>query len=232
MVALVLLPGMDGTGQLFSDFIAALGSELDVIAVSYPPNEALDYAQLELIARSRLPLNQPLVLLAESFSGPIAISITASAPPGLCGLILCCSFARNPRPGLAVLKFLVSMLPIRKVSLTVLSRVLFGRFSSARLCSALVAALAPVSSAALRARLRAVLTIDVTHQMREVHVPVLYLQAMEDRLVPRGAFRLISQLIPGARIAELEAPHFLLQAAPAAAARHVKAFVQEVAHEF
>jgi pimeloyl-ACP methyl ester carboxylesterase len=93
MIALVLLPGMDGTGQLFDDLVAALGPGVETVVVSYPPDPALDYAQLEIIARSNLPPYQPFVLLGESFSGPIAVSIAASAPQNLRGLILCCSLS-------------------------------------------------------------------------------------------------------------------------------------------
>jgi pimeloyl-[acyl-carrier protein] methyl ester esterase len=81
--AIVLLPGMDGTGALLVDLAAALGTEFDVIVVSYPVDRALDYAALERIARSRLPSNGPHVLVAESFSGPIAISIAAAHCPGV-----------------------------------------------------------------------------------------------------------------------------------------------------
>src|SRR5512146_2059759 len=100
MVALVLLPGLDGTGLLFSDFAASFGPDVKIIVVSYPTDAAIGYSELESIARSFLPNDQPFFLLGESFSGPIAISIAASPPSGQLGLILRCSFARSPRPAL------------------------------------------------------------------------------------------------------------------------------------
>jgi hypothetical protein len=39
-VALVLLPGMDGTGELFAPFVAALGKTTPVVVVSYPTSGA------------------------------------------------------------------------------------------------------------------------------------------------------------------------------------------------
>lgn len=229
MVALVLLPGMDGTGELFSEFLEALDPGLQPIVVSYPPDKPLDYSQLESIVRSRLPSDQPFVLLGESFSGPIAISIAASAPRGLRGLVLCCSFARNPRPIFGFLRSVVAFLPVRQFPSSILSFVLLGRFSSPQLSTALKQVLAWISPAVLRARLRAVLSVDVVPQLSAVRVPVLYLRATEDRVVPSAAYQLISRLLPDTKIAELEAPHFLLQAAPNAAAQQVRAFVQKVA---
>lgn len=229
MVALVLLPGMDGTGALFAEFVVSLGAEVEPVVVSYPPDRPLSYDKLESLARSYLPTDRPFVLLGESFSGPIAISIAASSPPGLRALILCCSFARNPRPAFGALRSLVALLPVRRVPSPVLGFVLLGRFSSARLRSALTQVLGGVSPTVLRARLRAILSVDVTPKLSHVRVPVLYLRASEDRLVPRAASQLIARLVPGMRVAELEAPHFLLQTVPAAAARYVSGFVREVA---
>src|SRR5512143_111507 len=102
MSTLVLLPGLDGTGRLFGDFIAALGQDIDVIVASYPADTPLDYAELEPLVRAMLPTDRDYVLLGESFSGPLAISLAASAPPGLRGLVLCCSVARSPLPALAL----------------------------------------------------------------------------------------------------------------------------------
>lgn len=229
MIALVLLPGMDGTGKLFGRFIEALGPEVKAVVVSYPSDQALDYSQLEAIARARLPTGQPFVLVGESFSGPIAVSIAASAPSGLRGLVLCCSFVKNPRPALGLVRALTGILPVGAVPTGILSFTLLGRFSTPLIRRALKQSLARVSSKALRARIRAALGVNVASLLTRVRVPVLYLRATEDRVVPRAASRLVSQLLPEAKVIELEAPHFLLQAAPVEAARHIGSFMREVA---
>src|SRR5690349_18711401 len=94
---LVLLPGLDGTGELFAPFTDALAG-VNVQVISYPPDRPMNYAGHEAHVRERLPKSEDYVLLAESFSGPVGISIDASAPSNLRGLILCCSFASNPLP--------------------------------------------------------------------------------------------------------------------------------------
>ena len=101
---------------------------------------------------------------------------------------------------------------------------LLGRFSTDRLRSALARALAQVSAATLRTRLAAVRAVDVSAQLAKLRVPVLYLRATEDRIVPAPASALVLRLLPSASIIELEAPHSMLQASPAEAARHVKEF--------
>lgn len=228
MVTLVLLPGMDGTGTLFEAFVAALGSEFNVKVVSYPTTEPLGYPELESIARTALPSEGPFVILGESFSGPIAVSLAASCSPQLKGLVLCCTFVRNPRPVFSVLKPFIGVLPVAFVPVHFLFHLLLGRSSTAALRTALTQALARVSPSALRARLQGVLSVDVSAKLAEVDVPVLYLRASQDRLVPQTASKLVSQLCPRTEVVQLEAPHFLLQAVPSEAARIVAAFVREV----
>jgi pimeloyl-ACP methyl ester carboxylesterase len=107
----------------------------------------------------------------------------------------------------------------------VLNWLLLGRFSSQTLRSALARALALVSSRALRARVASVFRVNVVAKLSTVKVPVLYLRASEDRIIPSSASALIARNLPAVGVVEIEGPHFLLQAAPAIAARHVKEFV-------
>lgn len=225
MTTLVLLPGFDGTGLLLADFVACFGPDVDVIVVSYPRDEPLGYAGLEAVARSFLPSDRPFFLLGESFSGPIAISIAASAPPGLLGVILCCSFARNPLPLLAVARPFVRVLPVRTLPVSWLGPFLLGRFSTPVLRSALARAVVSVAPAALRARARAVLSVDVSVSLARIEAPVLYLRASEDRIVPKLSADLVVSMAPDARVVEFAAPHFLLQVLPSAAASAVASFM-------
>src|SRR5688572_3895642 len=99
MTALVVLPGLDGTATLHTKFVASVGPAFDsVTVIPYPPNEALGYVALEALVRAQLPTATPFVLLGESFSGPVALSIAADPPPNLVGLVLSTTFAKSPVP--------------------------------------------------------------------------------------------------------------------------------------
>jgi len=226
MVALVLLPGMDGTGELFADFVARLGPDIDAIVVRYPTRGALGYAELERIARASLPTDRPFLVLAESFSGPIGVALAAQSPPGLLGLVLCCSFVANPRPGLKTFAPLVGLVPSGRTAATLVGPMVLGRFATAERMRALRSVLRRLEPEALRTRMRAMLEVDVAPALADIRVPVLYLRATEDRLVPEAAPLLLQRHLPGARVMEIEAPHFLLQVAPAAAAREVDHFIE------
>jgi pimeloyl-ACP methyl ester carboxylesterase len=218
---------MDGSGLLLTDFISALRGEHDVVVIRYPPHDELGYSELEDIARGSLPTSGSFALLGESFSGPIAISVAAAAPPGLVGLILCCSFARNPRPLGRWFRSVVRFLPVKRIPTAILSRLLFGDFSSDGRKSELRRALTEVSHQALRKRVEALLNVDVSAKLARVNVPVLYLRALRDRLVPRGASELIALLAPATQMTDIDAPHFLLQTAPAVAADAVSRFLAD-----
>jgi pimeloyl-ACP methyl ester carboxylesterase len=227
MMTLVLLPGMDGTGTLFAGLIKALGADIDVVVVSYPVEGPQDYATLERVARARLPQDRPYLLLGESFSGPIAIAIAASRPPGLAGLVLCCTFARNPYPALAVFKPLVGWLPFKLVPLAVLSFFLIGAFATEVLRRDLQQALAGVSSRVLQERTVAVLSVDAGAQLHEITAPRFYFAASRDRVVPASSGRLITAL-PGWQQSGFAAPHFLLQSCPALAAEAIRRIMREI----
>ena len=222
--ALVFLPGLDGFGAAISGFTAALSPEVELIRVGYPPDQPLDYAALEGAARSSLPLGRPFYLLGESFSGPIAISIAASHPPGLKGLILCCSFARNPYPFLAWMRPALALLPLMRPALR-LSRLVYGADISQELAGELSAAQDAVSTGALRARLEAVLACDVSAKLPGLSIPILYFRASRDHILPSSAAEKILSAAPHTVIRDFDAPHFLLQAKPVEAAQAVKEFI-------
>lgn len=225
MVTIVLLPGLDGTGQLLVEAAAKFGSFAETKVISYPTDIPLGYAELESFVREALPTNQPYFLLAESFSGPIAISIAASSPTGLLGLILCCSFARNPLPMLSIFRSVVGVIPVSSVPISLLSIFVLGRSSSMLYRSALANSLSRVAPVVLRTRVRAVLSVDVSALLPRISVPILYLRASEDKLVRRSSLELIESLTHSLEVCEFSAPHFLLQVAPSQVVTKVLEFM-------
>ncbi|MDR3004896.1 MAG: alpha/beta hydrolase, partial [Acidovorax sp.] len=214
---------------LFAPLAPALREVCPVTTVAYSHDTASQtYAGLQTQAERALPPDGPLVLLGESFSGPIAVALAAKHPGRVVGLVLCCSFLRNPRPGLRWLRGLTSI-PAPLPPGPVLSAMLLGRFATPGLRALLGKTLSGVPAAALRARLRAVVDIDVKTQARGLAMPVLYLQASHDRLVPADAATVLQQCCPQTVVQPLDAPHCLLQAAPEAAAAALSAFIQGLA---
>ncbi len=224
---LVLLPGMDGTGDLFVPLIAALDPSLTPEIVRYP-DVPLDYAGHVAVARERLPNDAPYVLLGESFSGPVAITLAASAPPRLLGVVLCASFVRRPRIALQVLRPLVGFVHPRMVPAPIAELALMGRYATPELRRAHSDCLRTVSRRTLSARLEAVADVDVTETLAGLRLPLLYLRGREDRVVPASAMRLFMRHAPSARVLDIEGPHFLLQTKPRESAAALLEFVRAI----
>jgi pimeloyl-[acyl-carrier protein] methyl ester esterase len=221
---------MDGTAMLFEAFVAEVGMQFKTRCISYPNTTPMGYEQLIEYVRAQLPVNESFVLLGESFSGPIAVALAAEQSTQLKGLILCCTFVRNPRPSLTWLKPMLNVLPMLRPPMRVLSSILFGHFSCPELQAQLVNAIAQVAPLVVRARLRAVLSVDVSQQIAAVKVPTLYLRAVHDRVVPQAASELICSLNARTDMVNIEAPHCLLQAAPYAAVQVIQNWLA-IAHE-
>jgi pimeloyl-ACP methyl ester carboxylesterase len=225
---LVLLPGLDGTGDFFQPLLEALGDSVRLRVVRYPVDSAFDHATCEALVRAALPTDGPYVLLGESFSGPIAISLAAAATKGLVGIILCATFASNPRPRLAFIRPLLPYIPYHgtKSSLPLSRFLVLGRWITPAIRELHLKILSKVPPATLRARIEAVADCDVRAALGRVRVPIMCLVPKHDRLIPRSAARVIQQRAPAARVVELDAPHCLLQCVPELAAKHIRGFLQ------
>lgn len=181
----VLLPGLDGTGALFTPLLDHLpGSPL---VARYPP---LAQGYDELVRQVAPILPAACVVVAESFSGPLGILLAAR--PEVRALVLVSSFARFPyarwvrgwvRPWL-----------FRRVPVWALRWALGEGEGVAR-------AIAGVPPEVLAFRVRELLRVDVREELRALTVPVLRLQGRDDRIL-RGAPEGVT-LVPG--------PHLLLQ---------------------
>lgn len=223
----IVLPGMDGTGDLLHGFAAAMAPRFEVEVIGYPRDRPMGYDALVEWVMTRLPAHEPYLLLGESFSGPVAIRVAAQRPEGLRGLVLCASFARAPRPpwspcSAAWLPHWATQLPVSRVPVRLLAQLMLGRWADARWCERIGASLDLVAPSVLAHRLDQVRGVDAIAALGTIDCPMLYLRASRDRLVSHDSGRAIRQARPDTSCVAIEAPHFVLQACPAQAAAAVR----------
>jgi pimeloyl-[acyl-carrier protein] methyl ester esterase len=225
---LILLPGMDGTGELFSEFAAALAGEFEIATVRYPTEQCLSYSELEGFVRAACSITGPFVLLAESYSTPLAIKYAASNPENLVGLVLCAGFATSPMRGWRrYLGWLLAPLMFRILLPNLAAKLwLVGPEASSSLLRSVRSAVSSVKPKVLAARLRGVLACEVRSEMGRVTVPVLYIQAKQDRLIGAACLDELLRIKPQMTVTALEGPHLLLQREPNKAAETVVRFVR------
>lgn len=225
---LVLLPGLDGTGELFSSFVSALASNIETRIVPYPTDQCLGYAELEALVMAALPVGRRYVLLAESFSGPIGIRIAASPPAGLAGVILCVTFCKNPYPMLGWAGPWTAGLPMKSLPRWVSAPFMAGMGADGPLAEEVERATALVDGAVLRHRLAAVLAVDETDALARISLPAQILLAGNDHVVPRAASDQLLLTLPSAEVVEIDGSHLLLQTRPAECAAAVERFLRTV----
>lgn len=216
----VLLPGLHGSAALFAPFIAAAPTWARPQAAAYPPDGPYDYDAAEVTARAVLPDDRPFVLVAESFSGPVALRIAADPPQGLRAVVLVASFARSPLPVSLgrVPDAAFSLLPMRSA---IPRWFLGGSRREAGFDRLLRETLHGVSRDTFVARLRAIDEVDVRHLLPDIRLPVVYLQATADRLIAPAFGRELIACAATGRLARVRGAHMLLQTAPEACWRAV-----------
>jgi len=222
---LLLLPGLDGIGKRLARLTSVLSPAAAVELVRYPAQEPLGYEQLEAQLRARLPPT-PFVLLAESFSGPLAIRVAAAPPPSLRGLILASSFARFPLPCPRWAIPLAARLPVKSLPRWLRAPLLSGSLDPRTAPRTEERSMAAVSAAVIRHRIAELLRVDERGRLRTVQVPVLILSARADRVLSRRAARALKAHCPHAELLELEGPHALLQHRPERCAEAVLQFME------
>jgi pimeloyl-[acyl-carrier protein] methyl ester esterase len=226
-ITLVLLPRLDGTGNLFANFLPELPQTVNVITATYPSQRFLQYSELVSWLSEIAPRDGPFAILAESYGSPLAVKFAATHPSNLTGVILSAGFISNP---------VRSWGPLPKL----LARPLFFRFrppdfvheyftlgsrAPESLKLAVRQAVRSVNAEVLAKRARAVINCDARQEIRQVKVPLLYLQATEDRLVGRECLDEIKRLHPETISLCVCAPHLLLQREPRVAARAILQFL-------
>ncbi len=222
---LVLLPGMDGTGDLFGPVLRALGDRVETLVLPLPSDGSQSQISLAKRLVPDLPDEEPYFLLGESFGGRIAFEIAAMNPPGLAGLILAASFLKPPRRHLLPL---AAVLPTAKaISLPVFSGVarhmMLGR-SNPEIWKMIQSVIADVPHGVIPARLRAL--YGLKEPTSHIDTRVFSLRANRDRLVDRAANASIARSCANVTELRVVGPHFLLQARPVECAEAIMDFIE------
>lgn len=222
----MVLPGLDGASEPRRAFVERLQSSASTRLFELPPEAGADYDALEARVRAALPVGAAYVLVAESYSGPIAARIAASAPAGLAGVVFVASFIALPRPGLAWTAGPLRALPPISPPSGLVARLLLGRWATPERAAVIAQVLARTPASLIKARLLAVLAADATQAAARIAVPVLALVAVEDLLIPADSSAQLLRSIPHAQRETVEGPHALTLAVPDAVALRVQAFTR------
>jgi pimeloyl-[acyl-carrier protein] methyl ester esterase len=217
---IVLLPGLHGTTELFDRFVAAAPADITLRAQPLPNELPLNYDALTDWVIARLPPD-PVVLIAESFSGPVAL-LVADRCPRVIALALCATFVEPPAPSV------IARIPRRIWNVTpplALIRALLTGGDRA-LAADIQRTVRALSGDIIAHRIASALHVNVKAELQRCSKALLCLSATRDWIVPARSAATIRALKPSATFVEIDGPHMLLQTRAAESWRAIEPFIQ------
>ncbi|MEK8021860.1 MAG: hypothetical protein VSS75_033715 [Candidatus Parabeggiatoa sp.] len=221
---IILLPGMDGTGIFFGSLQKNLAEKVTTEIISYPTSQFLSYKQLLEYVIEKLPRGESTLLVAESFSGPIAKELAFNNLINLKGIVFLASFICCPRKLLKIIPYLPVQILFRLPIPDIISKlILLGKDANHE------------SIAQFRQVLKLVPPSILTQRLEEIakhkcskgksNCPCWYIQASNDKLVLASAIKPIKSAFPKTEVVVIDGPHFVAQAEPEKCAKHIIACI-------
>jgi len=208
----VFLPGLDGTGLLLEPVVASLPSEIRSTLVRYPSDLKGCYQDYAGAAGMDLDTEAPAVVIAESFSGPVAVRL-AAANPGVKAIVLSGSFISHPRA-----KSLRNLLPLLAIGLRLnrtshlfIRLLLAGMDAPKELIQIVAEAARRVPVKVLVHRLGLALSCDESQAFAKLTIPVLALIGDSDRLVPASYSAALMEIQPRLILRSFPTSHLILE---------------------
>ena len=208
-----LLPGLDGTGALFKPFLDAATPLFATTVLSLPTETPQSYECLASELSAVIRSSTSCVVVAESFSGPIAVKIASRYPASIAAVVLVASFVAAPIPAAA--RFLPWTLALRLPLPEMAARCLMVNADAPDdVVQILKRSIRQVPPKILAQRIRELTFLDVSEELSAVSCPIMYLRPLADRLVPKHCIDVIRQSKPEVHCQEINGPHLLLQCEP------------------
>ena len=208
---IALLPGLDGTGELFFPIIPFLEKHFEIHVVKY--TSQITFSDYVESAEKQLPKGVPVSLIAESFSGPIAMRILAKYRSRFLASVLSATFCISPLPMLTrvskhVPEILFSSNPASNAFLDLF---LTGSNASSDIRSKSRELLEKVGGRKFKERIGLVNEVNMIEELKEIDVPLLYIQATKDRIVLSDSGTEIMKHVKNMEIIKVDGPHMILQ---------------------
>jgi pimeloyl-ACP methyl ester carboxylesterase len=221
---ILILPGLDGTGNLGRRLQARLaGSQL----ITYPRDRVLTFDESVRLVHAAVEHDDRVIVVGESYSGAIALRYAAAYPQRVVGVVLIAGFVEPPWTRALAHVMWAWLFRVRPPRWVV--RWLFaGWDANDALVDYVIDTVRSVKPEVVSGRLRQVLTTDHTAAVRDVTVPVLYVAGESDRLVKRSSLDRVRDVFPRATVARVAGPHVLSETHPDEVARAIEVFAAKI----
>ena len=218
---LVLVPGMDGTGQLFYRQVPRLARSFRTATYALRNDAATMDVLIEDLGRvidTIAPETRRAVVVGESFGGALAMSFALARPEQVSALVVLNSFPHfAPQFRLRLARYGLGLIPWGMMA--VIRRATAFRLHSAHTHRDDVKRFMELTAGASREgylnRLRLLMSYDVRNRLHELRCPTLFLAAEQDHLVPSvPQAQLMAARVPNAVLRVLEGHGHICLIAP------------------
>lgn len=222
---LVLLPGLDGTGELFKPFIDVYEPKIRIIQL--PQNIEQSYRSLAQKIHCQLP-KKPYVLLGESFSGGLISDLLQLENTHVRGVIFVASFVSSPQPHLlSLLPFLpfnlLTKLPFANF---IQHNLLYSHIKDHELKKLINRIINSIPPAILKNRLSIIKNMEKPTQT--CNLPTCYIQASHDNVVKERSAIEVKFHFPNTQIHKVKGSHLILQSNPSESSQIITQFIRSL----
>jgi len=219
--AIVLVPGMDGTGQLFYRQIPGLARSFRVATYALrdqAPTMGHLVEDLGRVIDACAPTQRRAIVVGESFGGALAMSFALARPEQVSAVVSLNSFpCFVPKVRLHLAVFALTVMPWGAMG--VVRRLTAFRMHSRHTHRAEITRFLELTARASQRgyvnRLRLLMQYDIRDRLQELRRPTLFLAADEDHLVPSVAqASYMAARVPGATLRILEGHGHICLLAP------------------
>ena len=210
---IILLPGLDGTGDLFEPLIEKLPGKFDIQIISYDTKKEQSYDDLTQSVLEQLP-KEAFIIIAESFSGPIAYQIALQHPNHLKSIIFVATFLENPR---IILLKILNILPLKflfalPIPTSIIKTFLLGKEIDEKAILLFKNTFKKLDPKIISFRLQEIANLPKIE--KKLNLNITYIQATKDKLVPDLSIKKFKKAFKNVDVYKIAAPHLVLQAKP------------------
>jgi pimeloyl-ACP methyl ester carboxylesterase len=208
---------------LYAPLQKALGSYGQVTIIRYKDERTFeDYVES---VRALLPENNA-VLVAESFSGPVALALANRYPARISCLVLSATFAVTPFRELTRIAAYVPTQFFRPNPLQaqIVKTYCLPPDPEAELYALVMQVTRSLNPSVFKSRLAVLSRVDVRELLPKITMPVLYLKALEDKVVPEELSNMLVAGLPNVEVHEIRTTHMLFQTCPDESAQMIRQF--------
>ncbi|MEM5549296.1 hypothetical protein WNY63_00930 [Pseudoalteromonas neustonica] len=226
---LILLPGLDGSGILFRDLIAALPTTLNPCVIYLDELNGESFSEKAFDLSNKIQ-DSEVIIIAESYSGRIAYELCDLLGKKIKRVIFLASFITSPSYTSKLAHIIpTAILKESHLNTWLLLHVGFAGYGSKHQAKHVFKSISLADKQKLKNRLNNIAALD--KPLKSYDTKAIYIKPTHDLLVSKRAIKELLVVFKNTQINALESGHFIAQTQPIQCAKIIISAVNEYKNE-